>query len=229
MERKKVYEKHKDNPTSFKPGQAPWNKGLVGYLKGRVVSDETREKLKIASSGRKHTKESKIKMSESHSKLVGELNPFYGKKHSQESIELNREATAGRWKDEGFRKLVLGRRKGKQCGDRNPRWKGGVTPLNSMIRHCEKYLEWINSVFVRDDYTCRECGVRGNYLEAHHEKRFAIIMDEFLYEYDQFSPIEDKETLFRLAMKYKPFWDLGNGKTMCSKCHNVTKGAIHGA
>jgi hypothetical protein len=222
MERKKIL-------TKFKPGHIPWNKGLDGYGKGRHVSLETREKLRISSSGRMHSEESKKKMSESHSKLTGCLNPFYGKKHSDKSIVMNRESAMERWNDPGFRDRVMLSRKGTQNGEKNPRWKGGVTPLNSMIRHCDKYFEWVNSVFTRDDFTCQECGVRGSYLEAHHEKRFSKIMDEFLFEYNQFSPIEDRETLFRLAMKYKPFWDLENGKTMCSKCHNETKGAIHGA
>jgi 5-methylcytosine-specific restriction endonuclease McrA len=98
-----------------------------------------------------------------------------------------------------------------------------------MLRSCDKYKQWIKDVFSRDNFTCQECFKRGTYLEAHHEKRFSIIMKEFLSLYDQFSPIEDKETLLRLAIKYEPFWTLENGKTMCSKCHNLTKGAIHGS
>ena len=53
----------------------------------------------------------------------------------------------------------------------------------------------------------------------HHVRPFAIIFDEFLKEYSLFSPIEDKETLIRLAMIYKPFWDISNGQTLCKDCH----------
>lgn len=45
-----------------------WNKGLVGFQKGRVVSEDTRKKLSVSSkgnksfSGHKHTEEAKEKM-----------------------------------------------------------------------------------------------------------------------------------------------------------------------
>ena len=39
-------------------------------------------------------------------------------------------------------------------------------------------------------------------LEAHHKKAFYLILEEFLQQYSQFSPIEDKETLLRLAITY---------------------------
>jgi hypothetical protein len=70
----------------------------------------------------------------------------------------------------------------------------------------------------------RNSGKRGKNLEAHHNKKpFFIILEEFLKEYSQFSPIEDKETLARLAITYKPFWDVDNGETLCKKCHGKYK------
>lgn len=62
----------------------PWNKGIPmteeykkkcgasisKALKGRKVSEETREKLRIASTGRKASEKTKQKMSDSHSKKV---------------------------------------------------------------------------------------------------------------------------------------------------------------
>jgi hypothetical protein len=59
-----------------------------------------------------------------------------------------------------------------------------------------------------------------NKLHVHHTKPFVIILHEFLMQYSQFSPIEDKETLVRLAMTYKPFWNIDNGITLCKTCHN---------
>jgi hypothetical protein len=66
----------------------------------------------------------------------------------------------------------------------------------------------------------KEIGQIGGNLEAHHIKKFSILLAEFLSFYNQFSPIEDKETLVRLAISYEPFWDIINGKTLCEKCHN---------
>ena len=60
-------------------------------------------------------------------------------------------------------------------------------------------------------------------MEAHHKNPFAELLNEFLKEYDQFSPIEDKETLVRLAMKWKSFWDIDNGECLCEDCHKKIK------
>ena len=107
--------------------------------------------------------------------------------------------------------------------EKSYRWKGGTSTLYSMIRHLQESKNWRSRVFKRDNYTCQECFKRGVNLEAHHKNPFALIFQEFLQEYNQFSPIEDKETLVRLTMKYEPFWDINNGKTLCNHCHNLTK------
>lgn len=100
-------------------------------------------------------------------------------------------------------------------------WKGGITSLREMIRATSENRSWKQEVFKRDNYTCQKCKQVGHYLEAHHIKAFKIIVAEFLREYDQFSPIDDKETLVRLAIKYKPFWNIDNGETRCKKCHKI--------
>ncbi len=107
-------------------------------------------------------------------------------------------------------------------GENSYHWKGGITPLCKLIRDLEEYKTWRISVFKRDNYTCQECGVTG-YVEVHHIKEFNIILSEFLQAYNQFSPLEDKETLIRLAITYTPFWELSNGKTLCEKCHDKLK------
>lgn len=53
-------------------------------------------------------------------------------------------------------------------------------------------------------------------------KPIFIIFQEFLKKYNQFSPIEDKKTLIRLAITYKPFWDINNGRVLCRDCHKET-------
>lgn len=112
-------------------------------------------------------------------------------------------------------------RKGQDCNF----WKGGVSDLQQLIRNLIENKNWKKEIFKRDNYTCQECFSRGGYLEAHHKKQFAIICAEFLKEYNQFSPIEDKEILARIAQSYSPFWDISNGQTLCEECHKV-KGKI---
>lgn len=111
----------------------------------------------------------------------------------------------------------------KHLGSKSIFWKGGITPLRYAIRGLLECKRWRIAVFERDSYTCQECFTRGGKLHAHHKKEFSLILQEFLKTYSQFSPIEDKETLVRLAMTYAPFWDVDNGVTLCKTCHDKIK------
>jgi hypothetical protein len=77
--------------------------------------------------------------------------------------------------------------------EKNCKWKGGISTENNILRGSAEYKAWRTSVFKRDDYTCRDCGVRGCYLEAHHVELFSIC----------------KELIFEVK----------NGITLCKKCH----------
>ena len=114
-------------------------------------------------------------------------------------------------------------------GDKHYNWQGGITPLGKAIRKLFEYNQWRHSIFVRDNFTCQKCGAnKSGILEAHHTpKEFAEILAEFLQEYDQFSPYDDKDTLVRLAIKYEPFWDVSNGETLCKKCHEKENESNH--
>lgn len=114
-----------------------------------------------------------------------------------------------------------------QKGEANKNWKGGITLLSQMIRSSGEYGKWRRKIFERDFFTCQECGYKGHDIEAHHLMSFAEIYNEFLKEYDQFSPIDDKETLMRLAFKYKPFWGTDSGNTLCIDCHKKTRHCVN--
>jgi len=65
---------------------------------------------------------------------------------------------------------------------------------------CEKEISYWG--FKYGSGLCRSCATKkqiGGSLEVHHKKDFTDLLTEFLKEYDQFSPIEDKETLVRLS------------------------------
>jgi len=148
---------------------------------------------------------------------VGKSNPMFGNHISKTQNHKNKisRALTGRKRPE----ISL-----KYKGKGNPNWQeGGVAPLGNKIRELEESKNWRTEVFLRDNYTCQNCNKRGVILHAHHIKEFNIILNEFLQFYSQFSPIEDKETLIRLAITYIPFWDINNGKTLCKKCHNLIK------
>lgn len=81
-------------------------------------------------------------------------------------------------------------------GEDNPNWKGGVSPINEMLRKTKEQKAWGKAVFKRDNYTCQFCGKRGGYLEADHIKQFALYPD------------------LRTV--------LSNGRTLCLDCHRTT-------
>lgn len=94
-------------------------------------------------------------------------------------------------------------------GDKNPSYKGGITPLNKSIRKSLKYRLWIIAVFERDDYTCQECKKRGIELHAHHWiKEFAKIIQD------------NNITTLEEAFDCEELWDINNGKTLCVDCHD---------
>ena len=83
-----------------------------------------------------------------------------------------------------------------KIGDKSSQWKGGITPINSKIRHSRKYKLWREAVFKRDGYTCTWCKQKGGKLNADHIKQFA----------------------FYPKLRFK----LINGRTLCKECHKKT-------
>jgi DNA-directed RNA polymerase subunit RPC12/RpoP len=133
--------------------------------------------------------------------LLGEKGSMYGRTREKSTnwrggISFPKCVICGKNIWRGYTKCRKCSRR-NQYGDKNPMWKGGITPLNEMIRGSSEYKNWRISVFIRDKFTCKECGKTHTYLEAHHIKPFA---------------------------KYPDLrFDINNGQTLCSNCHNITK------
>jgi endogenous inhibitor of DNA gyrase (YacG/DUF329 family) len=126
----------------------------------------------------------------------GKDNPFYGKKHTEKSKEINRIKHQGRKQTkEVIEKRI---RRGERCNF----WKGGITPINFKIRNSLEYRIWRKAVFERDNYTCVWCGARS-------EKGKKVILNV-----DHIKP-------FSLFPELR--FSIDNGRTLCKSCHEKTE------
>lgn len=80
--------------------------------------------------------------------MAGEANPFYGKKHTEET-------------------------RAKMRGAKNGNWRDGASRKNDLIRKSVEYLDWKVQVFIRDGRKCVLCGSTDR-IEADHIKPFSI-------------------------------------------------------
>lgn len=93
------------------------------------------------------------------------------------------------------RELFLNKHRPELSGNKNPRWIDGRTPENERIRKSIELRLWREGVFVRDNWTCQNCGQYGVQVNAHHIKNFA-------------QAIELRTSI-------------GNGITFCKTCHKI--------
>jgi len=177
-------------------GHIPWNKGMLGFQKGRIVSEETKRKIKLA------------------------MAPHYVKmRGSKLSEEIKRNMSLSRkgktsWKKglvniispEARLKMSLKRRK-----ELNPNWQGGLSSVIHLLRESLKYRQWRSDIFTRDNFQCVIGGKEhGNKLHADHIKPFFLIIRE--------NKIDSTEKGFEC----EELWNLNNGRTLCIECHKNT-------
>lgn len=172
-----------------------WNKGIkthhIPWNKGKSLPKEICVRISKTLKGR---------MSGENNPMFGIVSPNKGKHPTEETLKRRSQALKGH----------LGM-KGKD----NPSWKGGITPIRHTIKTSSKYVQWRQDVFIRDNFTCQKCHKKdGGNLEAHHIKRFNILLIEAM----EYMPLLD---IFSAAMFYPPLWDLINGITYCKECHKL--------
>jgi len=138
------YKKHKDNPTSFKKGVVPWNKGKKGIMtawnKGKkdIYSNET--KLQISNTLKKKYRDGEI------------VHHMKGKNHSKKTIEKIKKTKIKQFKENPELRIKISlANKGKKRSEKTKskiseshkkekhwNWKGGLRKLNCEI--CKKEL-----------------------------------------------------------------------------------------
>ena len=144
------------------------HKGKIPYNKGIKISDEMKKKISIAT---KEAMTSSVCLKISQSRK--------GKKCS-----------------DSHRKAISDGNKGKTSGEKHYKWKGGTRRAGDKIYTSTEYSDWRMKVFVRDDFTCVLCKVKGKRLQADH------ILPKCEYP----------ELIF----------SLNNGRTLCEDCHKKT-------
>src|SRR3990167_399799 len=171
--------------------------------KGQIMSKEQKKLISIANISEHNGMFGKTPWNKGTMGI--QVSGMKGKKMTEESRNKMRLAKLGKpragnpahWKMSEVMKLKMSQaRKGLWSGKSNPRWKGGITPLQAKIRNSAEYIEWRKHVFNRDDYVCQGCGTRGGKLHADHELPFSLYPD------------------LRLEVL--------NGRTLCIPCHKKT-------
>ena len=98
-------------------------------------------------------------------------------------------------------------------------WKAGSKDLGQLIRQSKKNKGLIKAILKRDKYTCQHCGQVDGDLEVDHIKFFSDILAEFLEHYNVLDIPTFNFELYLIALKYTPFWDKENLRTLCRACN----------
>jgi len=173
-----------------------YNRFIIGhiaktvFIKGRKFTEEHKRNIGLGQIGKIVSEETKKKLSERNKGNTGENNPFYGRKHTNET------------------KIKFSEIAKKRVGPKSSNWKGGIHRLSQQIRNSEEYQNWRLKIFERDNFHCTNCGKSSNGdLNAHHIKPFQQILPEY------------KIKTMADALNCQDLWNIENGITFCKQCH----------
>jgi 5-methylcytosine-specific restriction endonuclease McrA len=197
---------HENNITSNKGKKKPW--------------------LSSAMSGENHFFYGK-KRPDMSERFSGEGNPMFGKPVSEDTRNIISNSSTGRIVSEYTKKLISEANIGKPKSDdtkkklsdaalirfknpeNHPRWNGGVSTINNLIRTSDEYNKWRVNVFIRDGFKCVICDSIEK-LCVDHIIPFAVIIVT-----NNIKTMED-------SLSCSELWSLDNGRVLCHECHKET-------
>jgi len=97
--------------------------------------------------------------------------------------------------------------KGRNTGENNPKWKGGVYKLVDAIRKSNIYKDWKIKCLIRDKYTCQISGIINKDVEVHHLNSISLMVEKY------------KIKTMEEARSCKELWDIKNGISITKDLH----------
>ncbi len=188
-------------------------KGKKHYNWGKHLPPETKEKLRIASTGRKHSLEAKKKMSIASMGNKSKL----GQHLSEETKKKIGNKSRGRRHSIKTKYKISEGRKGKYGLENNPNWKGGIS-FEPYSKEFNKQLKEL--IRKRDKYKCRECSIHQNNLTTKTGKSYILLIHHIDYNKLNCLPTTNLLSLCRkchLKTNYKREYWIKHFKEMTTK------------
>jgi len=142
-------------------------KGIKGFQKKHLVPKNIRNKIKTSMKERGGNSTS---FKKGHKTNLGKT--FDIEKYPNHSMRNKNHS-------EETRRNIKASNTGKHSKELNSMWKGGITPINKLLRVSSKHKIWRELIFLRDNFTCQNpncsfCGNKiGGELHPHHIKSWA--------------------------------------------------------
>ena len=136
----------------------------------------------------------------------------------------NMEKIMERANDEEHKKFMSELSKNRK-GEKNPGWKGGITPITNYLRTLDVVIKWRSDCQRKVKYICELSGKK-TVLNVHHLKAFSTIVSEAhkLHNIQVKPQVKDytKEELHKLE-EYITSWhkDSSNAVVLCEEVHTL--------
>lgn len=163
-------------------------------------------------------------------KPIPSVNLINGNTSSCGCLQKNRviEACGSKPRSDEDKRKISESKKGKYCGEKNPNYKGGITPISNYLRGLQIVKQWRKDTYIRENSKCQLTGnhVHGGNSDVHHLKAFNTIVQEAhdLHEIEIKEIVADyTEQELKLLEDYVTSWhtDTTNAVLLSNDVHTL--------